>query len=290
MSYKLIFEELYAFFSTIGDVYRARAYRTAIDFPDKMGARLKEKRDEIEKTGTLKELKTIRNYAKIASIHGIGRTFIKKLINEKVYVSDPKELLSRSDLTDGQRLAIKYYKELSTRIPKEVIKEYLSYLKEKDIFNGLKFKGVGSYRRGAPSSGDIDILVKGKMEPGSTPFDPSSMAGYLGTLSKGKQKTTWIQQFKGRTTKSQRSWIFQVDALFVPTEEFPTALLYFTGSKMFNIYMRGHAKRQGFLLSEHGLFKIKGEENPVRIPIKNERDIFKKIGYSYVSPSQRSIL
>ncbi|KAF8299568.1 hypothetical protein TcYC6_0065630 [Trypanosoma cruzi] len=46
----------------------------------------------------------------------------------------------------------------------------------------------------------------------------------------------------------------RLDIRFVEPECFPAALLYFTGSKHFNVVMRAEAIKQNFVLNEYGLF------------------------------------
>jgi DNA polymerase (family 10) len=76
-----------------------------------------------------------------------------------------------------------------------------------------------------------------------------------------------------------------LDIEFVSEEEWGTALLYFTGSKGFNVYMRADAKRKGMLLNEHGLYDINTGDKILQYP--SEEDIFEEIGMKYVSPPMR---
>ncbi len=47
----------------------------------------------------------------------------------------------------------------------------------------------------------------------------------------------------------------EIDLRVVGIEQFPYALMYFTGSKEHNVRLRGIAKKIGFKLNEYGLFK-----------------------------------
>jgi DNA polymerase/3'-5' exonuclease PolX len=66
--------------------------------------------------------------------------------------------------------------------------------------------------------------------------------------------------------------------------ELPYALLFYTGSKKFNIIMRGIAKKKGYLLNEHSLYDI----NMKPYSAKSEKDIFDKLGMNYHEPSERN--
>ena len=63
---------------------------------------------------------------------------------------------------------------------------------------------------------------------------------------------------------------------------FPYALLYFTGSKEHNVRLRGIAKKKGWKLNEYGLFE--GEK---LIPCRDEAEIFRALGLSYIPPELR---
>jgi DNA polymerase (family 10) len=82
----------------------------------------------------------------------------------------------------------------------------------------------------------------------------------------------------------------QADVRCVSTEDFPSALAYFTGSKEHNIAMRQRAIAQGKKLNEYGLFEIKkGKKGEIekRIPCRNEADIYRDLGLAYVEPELR---
>ena len=57
----------------------------------------------------------------------------------------------------------------------------------------------------------------------------------------------------------------RVDFLFSPPEEFPFAILYFTGSKEFNTSMREKALKMEVTLNEHGFSKMEGRKKGEKI-------------------------
>jgi DNA polymerase (family 10) len=77
---------------------------------------------------------------------------------------------------------------------------------------------------------------------------------------------------------------FRLDIEFVKEEEFYSCLLYFTGSKDFNIAMRSRAKKMGMILNQHGLFDLKTR---CRYVTKKEEDIFDKLNLVFVPPKDR---
>jgi DNA polymerase (family 10) len=130
---------------------------------------------------------------------------------------------------------------------------------------------AGSYRRGKTYISDLDILL----------IEPLEINGLLEILQKSKYITNIIT--KGSTRSTIIANEIQIDFMAITMKQLPFALLYFTGSKRFNIIMRGIAKEKGFLLNEYGIKGSDGKEYKA----KTERDIFKIIGMRYHSPSER---
>jgi DNA polymerase (family 10) len=126
---------------------------------------------------------------------------------------------------------------------------------------------AGSYRRGKEFLGDIDIIVLGS---------PKTLTGLdtifnMQVISAGEHKMTIMVDGS-----------IQIDFLFCTIDEYPTMLLYFTGSKEFNIRMRAVAKKKGFLLNEYGLWKGNKKVN-----VRSERDVFTTLEMTWLEPWQR---
>jgi DNA polymerase/3'-5' exonuclease PolX len=47
----------------------------------------------------------------------------------------------------------------------------------------------------------------------------------------------------------------RVDLKYYPVEQYAYAILYFTGSNMFNRNMRLYAMKSGYCLSDHGMYR-----------------------------------
>ena len=75
-----------------------------------------------------------------------------------------------------------------------------------------------------------------------------------------------------------------VDLLTTTDAKYVCALMYFTGSKMFNIKMRLNAKKKGYILNEHRLTHI-GTNQPVLL--REETDLFDVLDMTYVKPVNR---
>lgn len=79
-----------------------------------------------------------------------------------------------------------------------------------------------------------------------------------------------------------------------PKEQYGYAVLYFTGSDFFNRNMRLFARKQGLMLSDHGLYPVgeamleRGTEG-ASIPCYNEEEVFEALGLDYRKPEEREL-
>ena len=96
------------------------------------------------------------------------------------------------------------------------------------------------------------------------------------TLSRGKKK------FMGICLISKICR--RIDVMFTKPEEYPFAILYFTGSKDFNVKMRTELLEKGLSLNEYGITE---DKKKVKHDCKTEKDVFKYLGYDYVEPTDR---
>lgn len=128
----------------------------------------------------------------------------------------------------------------------------------------------GSIRRRKEIVKDIDILAAGgDREAISLAF--TTLPGIEEIYLTGDTKTS-CRLISG----------VDADLRVVSVEEFPCALLYFTGSKEHNVRLRGIAKKKGFKLNEYGLF-----DNEKPIPVAGEDDIYRALGLDYIPPEIR---
>jgi DNA polymerase (family 10) len=125
---------------------------------------------------------------------------------------------------------------------------------------------VGSLRRGCEVVGDVDLLTTSQEAMG---------------LFQMLVDEVFV---KGDAKVSARKGGIQVDLNFTTVEAMGSALLHHTGSAQFNVFTRSRAKRQGYSLSQHGLFK--GNE---LIASATEEEILGLLDMTwYLDPSRRS--
>lgn len=136
----------------------------------------------------------------------------------------------------------------------------------------LRAEAAGSLRRARETVGDLDLLVATK--------SPGEVLRHFTTIPTVTEVTAL-----GDTRASVRTtMIRQVDVRAVLPEEYPAALLYFTGSKEHNVRLRELSKALGYRLNEYGLFR---EEDSSRLPAADEAEIYAALGLAYIPPEVR---
>jgi len=234
--------------------------------------------------------------SKADKLYSLGITTILELTD--AYEKDSKLLNSK------QAIGLKYYADLEKRIPREEMDSWneffnkileLTISKMKKKPEGVNLQLVGSYRREATTSGDIDILISSKdSEKGKklmTNFIKELLSSdYLNpdlVFSSGNTKFMGL----GKIDKLYR----HIDIFYYSEKEYPFALLFSTGSGQFNIEMRADAIKKGYSLSEKELKYLDGTpvtpdeyESDIKksYPI-NEKDIFDFLGLVYIEPKNR---
>jgi NAD-dependent DNA ligase len=148
-----------------------------------------------------------------------------------------------------------------------------------------RFEIVGSYRRGAQNSGDIDVIITSESPQVFVNFINELIKEkiILEVLSRGNTKCLVIAKIP--SSDSAR----RVDFLYSSPEEYPFSVLYFTGSKIFNTVMRHQALQMGLTMNEHGLYKMEGKKKGEKVDhvFKDEKDIFDYLNMVYKTPVER---
>lgn len=294
------------------EVFKARAYQKVINGikalpgPVKsmddidgivgVGQKIRLKIEEIITTGKLMAAEKLKNddndqlMQDLLKIYGVGPAKAKALVESGV--ASVADLRTKQHLLNqNQLIGLEMYDEFLERIPREEMKKHETYIKtviKKLAGNeSVNVTVVGSYRRGKSDSGDIDVLVAFPdmpVERQSSVFEKiiatmKERKYITHVLAEGDHKCMAVSKLVRGHQKHRR-----LDMLLTPVEEYPYALLYFTGSDVFNIRCRTKAREKGYSLSEHGLKPI----NTVAAPVMtSEKDILEFIGVEYVPPTKR---
>lgn len=123
---------------------------------------------------------------------------------------------------------------------------------------------VGSYRRGALKSGDMDIIIHPLGEE-----HPNILSEFLKLLDEHMM----VEYLEGNENSCECiiDESIRIDMWVSTKENLPCALVARTNSKPMNIRMRLKAHNKGYKLNEQGLFSLDTKE---KIPIHSEQELF----------------
>lgn len=244
---RAILHEFMLMYQALGDP-RSHAYGKALESLsgfDKMphevpniGPSIRKKIDAVLLGKPIPKLAALRRKVallmELQTVLGVGVETSLEWIAAGVESVAQAAALAREDklhVTEMQRVGLMYYDDLHTRIPRDEV----SAIARAVCAGAVAYEIVGSYRRGAATSGDVDVLVR------TMPKPPNGAI----MLTNGPDRMSFIFRIFAR-------WR-QVDILCAGEEEYPFALLYFTGSYEFNIAMRKRALALGWTLNQRGL-------------------------------------
>ena len=224
--------------------------------------------------------------ATLMTIPGIGPK-TAKLVYDRFKVKSPQELerlvksrklrvlpgfqqKKEENILRGIQLVKAGQERMTLGAAVRLSEEIFVYLKK---VKGIKRISVaGSLRRRKETVRDIDILI--------TSTTPAQVMDRFVRLSLAAQV-----QAHGKTKSSIRTRQgVQVDLRVVEPDSFGAALVYFTGSKEHNIKIRSLANRMGLTVNEYGVFRQKSGK---RVAGREEEDIYKALGLSWVPPELR---
>jgi DNA polymerase beta len=251
--------------------------------PASKDSEIRKKVVEVLATGSLASAETLKaNPTKdilelFQGIYGVGPVRAKELVD--LGMNTLEDLRKHPELLNAkQTIGLRYYEAIRERIPRAEMVAHESLLLG-CLPPGVVGSLAGSYRRGKESSGDVDLLLR---SDDASILDQVvtrlTATGYLlETLAHGSKKFMGICRLEGNIPR-------RIDILLTSSEEFPYALLTFTGSDKFNVLVRAHAITRGYSLNEHGL---KGGVLPAS-PLLTEEAILAFLGIKYVKPEDRT--
>lgn len=241
--------------------------------------------DEFISTGHMTRLDDLRqkynDRAKyityFSSIYGIGPVTANNFF-EAGYRS-LHDIYTKAKLTSAQQMGIYWRGHIGQRIPRAEMDMYKNMLDQIFASHNLTYEMVGSYRRGRPDSGDIDLIV---MQRDNITMDDvmTMLKPWLAViLAQGPVYSRALWQVDPVKYFARR-----IDVRLFDAEVYPFMLMHSTGSDLFNINMRNQAIALGWKLNEKGLYTADNE----RITgIYSEADIFAKLQLPYLDPTQR---
>lgn len=314
-------EEMVKKYESTSDKWRAFGYQKAIQALRKhpkqvtsweeakslpaVGARLADKIWEIIESGGLRKLDEFKSSEEIKTLELFSNVWGAGAVTSRQWYQQGfrtlVDLRTKAKLTHNQKIGLKYYNDILDRMPREEAAEIEETVRKaaESIQTGIIAQACGSYRRGKPTCGDVDVLIThpdGKSHKGI--FHKLILElkeqGFItddlvSTESDGnQQKYLGICQLPGKNRLHRR-----LDIIVVPYDEYACALVYFTGSAHFNRSLRHLAKKCGMSLSNHALRKgvvRKGAEKIYEgtvVPTPTEESVMSLLGVPYRPPNER---
>ena len=263
---------------------------------DGIGAALQEKITDFVRTGTLPYYEKLRaefppGLFELFELQGLGPKKIKALW-EQLDVSTVDAL--EAACKDGRVAALKGFGEKTAGnilISIQARRQYAGAFRFGDVAahaetlldqlkqlpDVLHASLAGSYRRRKEVIHDLDFIVATR--------NPDPVSSFF--VGHPNVETVLA---KGATKSSVRlEGGIQADLRVVTPEEYPSALLYFTGSKEHNIALRSRALARGWTLNEYRLGPDeKAKTPPETVPaIRSEKDLYGALGLDYIEPELR---
>lgn len=285
-AYRVAAQSLEALKKDVQDIYLEKGEKGLKDIPG-IGEALSQKIIQYIETEKIDKLERLKKEIpagiyEMMSIPGVGAKRAKLFYDSGI--KDIKELEKAARNHKLQKLpSFKQRAEekilegiksmgIEERLPrKEAEKIASKILQELEAIKEIKkIEIAGSLRRKKESIRDFDFVILTD-NPEKVIEKITKMSFVKDIIAKGKEKLTII-------TKQDR----QADFRFFNKEEYGAGLLYFTGDKGHNIWLRTIAIKKGLKLNEYGLFK-----NEKRIAGKTEEEIYDKLGLQYISPEKR---
>ena len=303
-------------------VFKARTYAAAIktlgalphvrsveDLPptqkgDGLGKEVRAKIAKIIAEGSLDISPEVRARADaleiFAGIYGVGPKKAEELLAAGyTTLAELRAATAAGTLkfTKNQLAGLRFYEDINSRIPRIEMDAHAALLMGAKPAT-LEGVIVGSYRRGRPDSGDIDMLVRtarADVDAGAALAEYVNALRSLGyireVLAQGDHKCLAIAALPNDAVSSvagnaEKPRARRLDLLVTPPAEFPFAVFYFTGCDTFNVRVRAHAQERGYTLNEHALTQVSSGKTVGGI--KTERDIFAALKLKWVEPVDRT--
>ncbi|EHK17468.1 uncharacterized protein TRIVIDRAFT_57340 [Trichoderma virens Gv29-8] len=319
-----ILQKMNGYYERINDHWRTIAYRKAISILKQqsvkitteeeayrlpsIGRRLAQKIEEIVTTDKLQRLEcaeedpTDHALQTFLKIYGVGNKIAEQWIAQGWRTLE--DVKQHAKLTPSQRVGMEHYDDLNTRIPRMEVTALGDIVKKAaaEIDAAVQLIIGGSYRRGAESSHDIDLIVT---KPGTESV--AELRAFLSRLIDQLERDKFLvarlasshaggdgSKWHGCCNGEYRPIWRRIDFLLVPEAELGAALIYFTGNDIFNRSMRLLASKKRMRLNQRGLYRdvLRG---PNRAKItegelvesRDEKRIFEILGVKWREPWER---
>ncbi|KAI9330097.1 hypothetical protein BDR26DRAFT_871829 [Obelidium mucronatum] len=310
------FERLVKRAEAEGNHWRIRAYKKAVKILAKLetrilssedakgipgiGPSMREKIAEILRTGYSLKAHTIpEKFGPLEifkNIYGVGTK-----IAERFYALGYRTLAdvkAKATLTKDQQLGIKYYNDFLERIPRSECTaiDQLVQKELKSLDPKLICQMMGSYVRGSESCGDVDFMITHPEPSGlhdglleSVVQRLQDVNFVIDSLSSAASEEGHERIWRGVCRLNSDGLARRIDLLIVPYSELGAATIYFSSNQEFNRCIRLLARKKGYSLNQHGLYKKEANGVKTLVASRTEQEIFSILGVPWKPPTERNI-
>ncbi len=155
----------------------------------------------------------------------------------------------------------------------ELAEKLVAYLKQSPDIKDAQ--PLGSLRRKVTTIGDIDIAV-------STNNPDKAIEHFINYPYKERIIEQGSISASILTSGGQ-----QIDLMTQPVESFGSLLQHFTGSKRHNVHLRDYSLRKGLSLSEKGIKHLTGKDKDKMFSYVTEESFYNAIGLDWIPPEMR---
>lgn len=302
------------------DQWRAQSYKKALNVLKRQPKKIMTKKEavklsgigdsigskiqEIVETDGLKLLNvtkldtSVKVTTLFEGIWGVGKATARKWYKEGYRTLE--DIAEKAKLTPNQKIGLEHYDDFQLRIPRDEVTRHFMVVQQaaSEIDPDVEAHIMGSYRRGAVSSGDIDMIFtkKGATLEELQPFLKALVRKLTDeeflTCGLTGQSTKWYGCSKLKDVPHWR----RIDFLLVPWVEKGAAFIYFTGNVLFNRSIRLLANKNGYSLNQHGLYGgvSRGEKGSklndgYLVEGESEHKIFEILGVPFWEPWERNV-
>lgn len=312
----------------MGDDRRSFSYYKAIPVVEKLpfkiesadqvkdlpgiGKSMQDHIQEIVTTGKLSKLEHFETDEKVRTISLFGEVWgIGPATALKFYEKGHRtleDLKNEDSLTHSQKLGLKYFDDIKTRIPRHEVQEMELLLQKtgEEILTGVDILCGGSYRRGKASCGDLDIVI--------THPDGKSHKGFLTRYVKRLKDMKFLREdlifsthseegtdsgvdtYFGLCTYPGRELRHRIDFKVYPRDIYAFGLVAWTGNDVLNRRLRLLAESKGYRLDDTGLFPAtqasggkRGARASASLRFDNEKEVFDFLGFPWLEPHERNL-
>ncbi|GAA6047698.1 hypothetical protein JCM3770_001725 [Rhodotorula araucariae] len=210
-------------------------------------------------------------------------------------------------LTKAQKIGLRHREDIQRLIPRDEVEKLKAVLEKALAAVDPRFECevLGSYRRGANFSSDIDLAVRhpdfrDKDDEETSKLMMEQIVKYLEKhklILKEDQLMLGGKKYAGLIRLPRHKSFRRIDIRLAPYHSYPYMLLGSSGDAMLMKLLRHTAKQKGWCLNEYGMGDkySADDQNPNGFRpgtlklVESEQEIFELLGMPFLEPEERDL-